>query len=106
MFEKCFASLKGNFVIVELKNDIVIKGKLYHIDSYYNIKLIETTILNSTAFPHIKRINDCFIRGSNIKYIHLPPDEVNLEALREKCKAHMNDYTEKMKSDSFTKKKR
>ena len=83
MFTKLFNKLKGFYIIIELKNNLVIKGKLFSCDQFHNIKLIEIQILNSQDFPHLNKITTILIRGSQIKYIHLPPDEIDLKKLKE-----------------------
>ena len=40
-------------VIVELKNDLSIKGKLHSVDQYLNIKLNDISVLEEQKYPHM-----------------------------------------------------
>lgn len=68
-------------MIAELKNELVIKGTLLSSDNVMNVKLIDVEILNRAAFPHVPRVSSCIIRGSSVKYIHLPLEDVDLGRL-------------------------
>ena len=82
LFEPFFKTLIGHKVIAELKNEVVIKGILQSCDFYLNLQLIDVEVLNKKAFPQLGPIADTFIRGSSIRYIHLPPEDVDLPRLR------------------------
>lgn len=81
LFPTFFASLVGQQVIVVFKNDLMMKGKLQFCDDLMNLKLFETEVLNAQAFPQLPDIDTAMVRGSSIKYVLLPPEEVNLEEL-------------------------
>ncbi len=40
-------------------------------------------------------LKNCFIRGSVIRYIHLPPEEIDTELLQDACKKELKQ--EKLK---------
>jgi U6 snRNA-associated Sm-like protein LSm2 len=51
LFYSFFKTLVGKEVIIELKNDIVIKGNLQSVDQYLNIKLDKITVLDEKNHP-------------------------------------------------------
>ena len=83
IFQRMFDSLIGHKVVVELKNELVLKGTLENCDSLMNFKLIDIEILNRQAFPQLPKISKATIRGSSICYVNLPPDAINLERLHQ-----------------------
>ena len=83
LFLHIFRSLQGKVVIVQLKNNVVIKGILESVDHFYNVKLVQTEVLESANCPMTKALSSAFIRGSSILYIELPKDEVDLELLHD-----------------------
>jgi U6 snRNA-associated Sm-like protein LSm2 len=86
VFQGMFKSLKGHKVIVELKNEVVLKGILQHSDNYFNLKLMEVEVLDSESFPQLPRLSSAFVRGSAVKYVHLPPEDVKLDKIRALCR--------------------
>ena len=62
---------------VELKNDISIRGTLKSVDQYLNIKLDDITVLDELKYPHLSSVKNIFIRGSVVRYVHLPASEVD-----------------------------
>ena len=53
LFFSYFKDLVGREVIVELKNDLAIKGTLHSVDQYLNIKLENTSVVNQEKYPHM-----------------------------------------------------
>ena len=96
MFIDFFNTLKGNLVIIELKNNVVIKGKLQFVDNSFNIKLVDLKILNQNDFPQLPIVNSAIIRGSSIRYIHLPDEFVDKEKLHEKTFVEAEIFREKV----------
>jgi U6 snRNA-associated Sm-like protein LSm2 len=82
VFQTLFRDLLGHTVIVELKNDVVMKGILQASDDFLNLRLIEIEILNAATFPQLPKITQAFVRGSAVSCVHLPPDGVHLERVR------------------------
>jgi small nuclear ribonucleoprotein (snRNP)-like protein len=78
-----FQTLVGKPVIVELKNDISLRGKLHSVDQYLNIKLDDMTVVDPTRHPHLIAINNAFIRGSVVRYIQLPAADVDTQLLQD-----------------------
>jgi len=68
---------------VELKNELALKGNLHSVDQYLNIKLTNMTVVDPQKYPHLVAVNNCFIRGSVVRYIQLPAEDVDLESLQD-----------------------
>lgn len=73
----------GRDVVVELKNDMRISGELHSVDQYLNIKLTDVQCVNNNTYPHINSVNNCFIRGSVVRYIELPKQHVDTVLLQD-----------------------
>ncbi|KAJ0979647.1 hypothetical protein J5N97_015121 [Dioscorea zingiberensis] len=74
LFFSYFKELVGKEVTVELKNDLAIRGTLHSVDQYLNIKLENTRVVDQDKYPHMLSVRNCFIRGSVVRYVQLPPD--------------------------------
>lgn len=72
-----FKTLTNATVTVELKNDISIRGTLKSVDQYLNIKLDDIVVLDELKYPHLSSVKNIFIRGSVVRYVHLPASEVD-----------------------------
>ncbi|XP_071721217.1 sm-like protein LSM2 [Rutidosis leptorrhynchoides] len=83
LFFSYFKDLVGREVTVELKNDLAIRGTLHSVDQYLNIKLENTRVVDQDKFPHMLSVRNCFIRGSVVRYVQLPPDGVDIELLHD-----------------------
>eukprot|EP00891_Asterochloris_glomerata_P007685 jgi/Astpho2/7685/e_gw1.00115.153.1_t len=83
LFYSYFKTLVGKEVTIELKNDLQISGTLHSVDQYLNIKLHNTKVLEDQKYPHLKSVKNCFIRGSVVRYIQLPPGSVDTEILHD-----------------------
>ena len=77
IFFSFFKTLTGFPITVELKNDISIRGTLKSVDQYLNIKLDDITVLDELKYPHLSSVKNIFIRGSVVRYVHLPAGEVD-----------------------------
>ena len=62
-----FKTLVGKPVVVELKNDISLRGRLHSVDQYLNIKLDDMHVMEPDKHPHLSAVNNCFIRGSVVR---------------------------------------
>ncbi|KPM09452.1 putative very-long-chain enoyl-CoA reductase art-1-like [Sarcoptes scabiei] len=82
-FFSFFKTLVGKDIIVELKNDLAIAGTLHAVDQYLNFKLTDITVLDSQKYPYMISVNNCFIRGSVVRYVQLPSDEVDVTLLQD-----------------------
>ncbi|KAJ9636093.1 U6 snRNA-associated Sm-like protein LSm2 [Rhinocladiella similis] len=86
LFFSFFKTLTQQTVTVELKNDISIRGTLKSVDQYLNIKLDDVTVLDELKYPHLSSVKNIFIRGSVVRYVHLPPDKVDRGLLEDACR--------------------
>lgn len=68
---------------MELKNDLSIAGVLDSVDQYLNIKLADINIPDQEKYPHLMSVRNCFIRGSVIRYVQLPSEEVDTALLQD-----------------------
>ncbi|KAJ7972835.1 Sm-like protein LSM2 [Quillaja saponaria] len=98
LFFSYFKDLVGREVTVELKNDLAIRGTLHSVDQYLNIKLENTRVVDQDKYPHMViqcvdynsvfsfcklSVRNCFIRGSVVRYVQLPPEGVDIELLHD-----------------------
>ncbi|TEA24605.1 hypothetical protein DBR06_SOUSAS30410120, partial [Sousa chinensis] len=83
LFYSFFKSLVGKDVVVELKNDLSICGTLHSVDQYLNIKLTDISVTDPEKYPHMLSVKNCFIRGSVVRYVQLPADEVDTQLLQD-----------------------
>ncbi|KAJ4630674.1 U6 snRNA-associated Sm-like protein LSm2 [Exophiala dermatitidis] len=86
LFFSFFKTLTQQTVTVELKNDISIRGTLKSVDQYLNIKLDDIVVLDELKYPHLSSVKNVFIRGSVVRYVHLPPDKVDRGLLEDACR--------------------
>lgn len=68
---------------MELKNDLSIRGTLKSVDQYLNLKLDNVTTQNQVDYPHLSAIRNVFIRGSVVRYVHLPANAVDTALLED-----------------------
>ncbi|THU55954.1 hypothetical protein C4D60_Mb11t12100 [Musa balbisiana] len=83
LFFSYFKELVGKEVTVELKNDLAIRGILHSVDQYLNIKLENIRVVDQDKYPHMLSVRNCFIRGSVVRYVQLPPDGVDIDILHD-----------------------
>ncbi|KAK5092787.1 U6 snRNA-associated Sm-like protein LSm2 [Exophiala xenobiotica] len=73
LFFSFFKTLTNQTVTLELKNDISIRGTL-------------KSVLNEDKYPHLSSVKNVFIRGSVVRYVHLPASEVDRGLLEDACR--------------------
>ena len=78
-----FQTLVGKPVVVELKNDLSLRGTLHSVDQYLNVKLDHLQVVDAEKHPHLIAVSSCFIRGSVVRYIQLPAAEVDTQLLQD-----------------------
>lgn len=83
LFYSFFKSLVGKEIVVELKNDMSLHGTLDSVDQYLNMKLLDIAVTDAEKFPHMLAVKNIFIRGSVIRYVHLPAEEVDVLQLQD-----------------------
>ncbi|KAI3661487.1 hypothetical protein MP638_007217 [Amoeboaphelidium occidentale] len=99
LFYSFFKTLVGKQVTVELKNDLQLTGTLVSVDQYLCIKLDNVQVDNSD-YPQLTCIKSCFIRGSVLRYVHLPKSEVQVDLLQDATRREsgLNTSTASVKS--------
>ncbi|KAL7792982.1 like-Sm domain-containing protein [Trichoderma ceciliae] len=83
LFFSFFKTLIDHEVTVELKNDIQLKGILKSVDQYLNIKLDDIQVVEELKYPHLSSVKNVFIRGSVVRYVHLPAASVDTQLLED-----------------------
>lgn len=68
---------------MELKNDLQITGTLSSVDQYLNFKLSNARAADPKKFPQLLAVKDMFVRGSVIRYVHVPAAEVDTGLLQD-----------------------
>jgi len=53
LFYSFFKTLVGKEIVVELKNDLAIRGTLHSVDQYLNVKLLDISVVEPDKFPHM-----------------------------------------------------
>ena len=74
---------------VEMKNDVVLTGILLSVDQYLNVKLSQVNVVEGDKHPQLAAMNNCFIRGSVVRYIQIPSSEVDTELLQDAARKEM-----------------
>ncbi|XP_020550375.1 sm-like protein LSM2 isoform X2 [Sesamum indicum] len=83
LFLSVFKDLVGSEVTVELKDDLAVRGTLHAVDQFLNFKLVNVRVVDPDKHPHMFSVQNCFIRGSAVRYVQLPPNEVDVELLQD-----------------------
>ena len=53
IFFSFFKTLIGKQVVVELKNDVAIRGTLHSVDQYLNVKLVDVEVVDAERYPQL-----------------------------------------------------
>ncbi|KAF2076474.1 hypothetical protein CYY_002214 [Polysphondylium violaceum] len=83
LFFSFYKTLVGKEITVELKNDLSITGLLQSVDQFLNIKLKDIKVNEEEKYPYMISVQNCFIRGSVVRYVHLPAGDVDVETLQD-----------------------
>ncbi|KAJ8100392.1 hypothetical protein POJ06DRAFT_267988 [Lipomyces tetrasporus] len=83
LFFSFFKTLIDEQVIIELKNDMSIRGTLKSVDQFLNIKLDDVSVVDEVKYPHLSAVKNVFIRGSVVRYVHLPGAVVDTALLED-----------------------
>ncbi|KAL7507127.1 hypothetical protein ACHAXN_004331 [Cyclotella atomus] len=62
-------------LLVELKSGTTYNGRLLSCDTYMNLNLADV-VCTSKDGEHFWKLNECYVRGSSIKYLRLPEEAV------------------------------
>mmetsp|Transcript_35869 Transcript_35869/g.90019 ORF Transcript_35869/g.90019 Transcript_35869/m.90019 type:complete len:97 (-) Transcript_35869:2653-2943(-) len=95
LFYSLFKSLVGKEIVVELKNDLRIRGTLHSVDQFMNLKLKEIRVEDEEKHPHMISVRHCFIRGSVVRYAELPPEAVDTKLLQDSSRVEARAQTAK-----------
>lgn len=76
-------TLTGKEVVLELKNDLKVKGVLKSVDQYHNLRIDDIEVLNQDLYPHLSAVESLFIRGPTLRYAYLPKDAVDTDLLQD-----------------------
>ncbi|KAG2488001.1 hypothetical protein HYH03_013438 [Edaphochlamys debaryana] len=63
-------SLVGTRVVVELRNDVLLKGRLDDVDDFMNMTLSEATL--QTAQGYKTQYESMYVKGRNVRIVHMP----------------------------------
>jgi|TARA_B110000091_G_C13624514_1_gene394402 U6 snRNA-associated Sm-like protein LSm2 len=91
IFFSFFKTLVGKKIMVELKNDLTLVGTLHSVDQYLNIKLESVQVVDSKRFPQLTSVKSVFIRGSVVRYVQIPRNEVDTELLQDAALKEFED---------------
>lgn len=58
-------------------------GTLKSVDQYLNIKLDDISVHEELRYPHLSAVKNVFIRGSVVRYVHLPASAVDVTLLED-----------------------
>ena len=83
IFFTFFRTLVGQSVELELKNDLRIRGTLLSVDQYLNLKVGDVEVQDKAKFPQLLSLKTIFVRGSVVRYVHVPPALVDAELLQD-----------------------
>ncbi len=83
IFQTFFRTLVGQTVTVELKNDLQIRGVLESVDQYLNLKLGACEVVERERHPQLLALRTIFVRGSVVRYVHVPKEAVDTELLQD-----------------------
>lgn len=92
LFFSFFKTLVDQEIILELKNDIEIKGTLRSVDQYLNLKMDNVSTVNETKYPHLKAVKTLFIRGSTVRYVHMSASAVDCTLLQDASRRGMYTF--------------
>nr|XP_045006265.1 U7 snRNA-associated Sm-like protein LSm10 isoform X1 [Jaculus jaculus]XP_045006266.1 U7 snRNA-associated Sm-like protein LSm10 isoform X1 [Jaculus jaculus] len=69
--------LQGKVTTVDLRDESVAHGRIDNVDAFMNIRLAQVTYTD--RWGHQVRLDDLFVTGRNVRYVHIP-DDVNITA--------------------------
>ncbi|KAF2099425.1 U6 snRNA-associated Sm-like protein LSm2 [Rhizodiscina lignyota] len=98
LFFSFFKTLVDHPVTVELKNDISIRGTLKSVDQFLNIKLDDISVVEEVKYPHLSSVKNVFIRGSVVRYVHLPGSVVDTALLEDAARREAAQASAKAKA--------
>lgn len=82
IFFSFFKTLEGKPVTLELKNNLLLRGRLHSVDQFLNCKLIDIED-DEDQHPHLMAVSNVFVRGSVVRYIHVRKQDVDTDMLQD-----------------------
>lgn len=79
---------------MELKNDVALTGILESVDQYLNLKLKSVQVVDGEKYPQLVHLKNCFIRGSVVRYIQIPHQDVDTELLQDAARREASTANE------------
>ncbi|XP_062501566.1 U7 snRNA-associated Sm-like protein LSm10 [Corticium candelabrum] len=73
-------ALEGRNTTIELRNETSIDGRVVHVDGMMNVALASATF--NTPDGTKLELQDAFIQGRQIRYVHIPEDIDIMQAIR------------------------
>ncbi|GAA6233214.1 U7 snRNA-associated Sm-like protein LSm10 [Lates japonicus] len=67
--------LQGEVTTVDLRNESTARGRVVNVDAFMNVRLED--VLYRDRRGQVTRLQDLFITGRNIRYVHIP-DHVDI----------------------------
>ncbi|XP_050924156.1 U7 snRNA-associated Sm-like protein LSm10 [Lates calcarifer] len=67
--------LQGEVTTVDLRNESTARGRVVNVDAFMNVRLED--VLYRDWRGQVTRLQDLFITGRNIRYVHIP-DHVDI----------------------------
>eukprot|EP00903_Cladosiphon_okamuranus_P020897 g19190.t1 len=83
--------MRGNKVVVEMKNDTEISGVLEETDRSMNLSMVD--VRQTSPDGSVKKMNIAVVQGKMIRYVHIP-DEV--DAIR-----NLQDHMRRMDQQGY-----
>lgn len=100
LFFSLFKTLVDQEVTIELKNNLKLTGTIKSVDQFLNIKLDNISTPESQIDedgdmvylnnPHFAGLKNLFIRGSNIRYVHLKKSLVDCNLLQDAARRELS----------------
>lgn len=83
-------SLQSKVTVIELRDDCLVHGVIRSVDSFMNVELSEVTLkrpvsILSDTYKEIK-FDYFFVKGTRIRYVHIPDEVDPIEAIEEQLK--------------------
>ena len=104
IFVSFFKTLVGKEIAVELKNDVVLTGTLHSVDQYLNVKLLNVQVVQPERYPQLCALQNCFVRGSVVRYMQIPPELVDTQLLQDAARKENAPASSSSSSGAATKK--
>jgi len=65
-------ALEGSITVVELRNEMAVKGLIIQVDGFMNVSLKNATVQGNNGTLY--NFDDFFVKARNIRYVQIPED--------------------------------